>query len=256
MVAGGGSRHCFLKAHLRVQGESLRWTGPLGSDREGFPPSRKPLAMPLKAAIVPVTPFQQNCTLLWDETSKAGAVVDPGGDLDRIQAAIQQGALKVEKILLTHGHLDHAAGAAELKEKLGGVPIEGPHIADKFLLDALVAQGMAMGQLGARNVTPDRWLAEGDTVSAAGTTFSVLHCPGHSPGSVVMVNSAQRFALVGDVLFRGSIGRTDFPYGDHAALIHAIKTKLLPLGDDFVFICGHGPISTIGDERRSNPFLA
>ena len=212
--------------------------------------------MPLKAAIVPVTPFQQNCTLLWDEDSKQGAVVDPGGDLDRIEAGIKQTGMTVKKILLTHGHIDHAAGAAELKEKLGGIPIEGPHKADKFLLDGLVAQGLAMGMVGARNVTPDRWLVEGDTVAAAGATFAVLHCPGHSPGSVVLVNAAQRFALVGDVLFRGSIGRTDFPYGDHAALIDAIKTKLLPLGDDLVFICGHGPMSSIGDERQTNPFLA
>jgi hydroxyacylglutathione hydrolase len=212
--------------------------------------------MPLKAAIVPVTPFQQNCTLLWDEDTKLGVVVDPGGDLDRIEAGIKQTGMTVEKILLTHGHVDHAAGAAELKEKLGGIPIEGPHQADKFLLDGLAAQGLGMGMLGARNVTPDRWLVEGDEVTAAGATFSVLHCPGHSPGSVVLVNAAQRFALVGDVLFRGSIGRTDFPYGDHAALIHAIKTKLLPLGDGLVFICGHGPMSTIGEERQTNPFIA
>ena len=212
--------------------------------------------MPLKAAIVPVTPFQQNCTLLWDEASKVGAVVDPGGDLHRIEAGIKKTGMTPEKILLTHGHLDHAGGAAELKERLGGIPIEGPHQADKFLLDGLEAQGMSMGMMGLRSVTPDRWLAEGDTVSVAGTTFKVLHCPGHSPGSVVLVNDAQRFALVGDVLFQGSIGRTDFPYGDHDALISAIKTKLLPLGDDLVFICGHGPMSSIGDERQTNPFLA
>lgn len=212
--------------------------------------------MPLKAAIVPVTPFQQNCTLLWDEATKVGAVVDPGGDLHRIVAGIAKTGMTPEKILLTHGHLDHAGGAAELKEKLGGIPIEGPHQADKFLLDGLAAQGMSMGVSGLRNVTPDRWLAEGDTVTAAGATFSVLHCPGHSPGSVVLVNAAQRFALVGDVLFQGSIGRTDLPYGDHAALIRAIKEKLLPLGDDLVFICGHGPMSTIGEERQSNPFIA
>ena len=163
--------------------------------------------------------------------------------------------MTVEKILLTHGHIDHAGGAAELKEKLGGIPIEGPHQADKFLLDGLAAQGARIRLPGVRNVTPDRWLAEGDTVTAAGATFAVLHCPGHSPGSVVLVNAAQRFALVGDVLFRGSIGRTDFPYGDHDALIDAIKTKLLPLGDDLVFICGHGPMSTIGEERQSNPFI-
>ena len=212
--------------------------------------------MSLKAAIVPVTPFQQNCTLLWDETSKRGVVIDPGGDLDRIQAGLSQVGLEVEKIILTHGHIDHAGGAAELKEKLGGVPIEGPHRADQFLLDGLSAQGSAYGFAETRNVTPDRWLSEGDSVSMAGLSFAVLHCPGHSPGSVVFIHAAQRLALVGDVLFRGSIGRTDFPYGDHAALIDGIKTKLLPLGDDVVFICGHGPMSTLGDERRSNPFLA
>ena len=211
--------------------------------------------MPLKAAIVPVTPFQQNCTLIWDEESKKGAVVDPGGDIDRIEAAIGKVGVTVEKILLTHGHIDHAGAAAEFKEK-HGLPIEGPHLADKFLLDGLADQGAMFGLSGARNVTPDRWLAEGDTVEVAGATFSVLHCPGHSPGSVVLFNAAQRFALVGDVLFRGSIGRTDFPYGDHDALIDAIKTKLFPLGDEVVFICGHGPMSTLGDERKTNPFVA
>lgn len=212
--------------------------------------------MPLKAAIVPITLFQQNCTLLWDEASKLGAVVDPGGDLDRIEEAIDKIGMQVEKIILTHGHIDHAGGAAELKEKLGGIPVEGPHKADKFLLDGLAAQGAGFGMTGVRAVTPDRWLAEGDTVTAAGATFAVLHCPGHSPGSVVLFHAAQRFALVGDVLFRGSVGRTDFPYGDSAALIDAIKTKLLPLGDDVAFICGHGPMSTIGDERQTNRFIA
>jgi hydroxyacylglutathione hydrolase len=212
--------------------------------------------MPLKAAIVPVTPFQQNCTLLWDEESRKGAVVDPGGDLDRIEAGIAKTGMTPEKILLTHGHIDHAGAATALKDKLNGTPIEGPHVADKFLLDGLPEQGLAFGMQGVKRVTPDRWLEEGDTVTAAGATFSILHCPGHSPGSVVLVNAAQRFALVGDVLFRGSIGRTDFPYGDHEALIRAIKTKLLPLGDEFVFICGHGPMSTIGEERQTNPFIA
>jgi len=212
--------------------------------------------MPLKAAIVPVTPFQQNCTLIWDEESKKGAVVDPGGDLHRIEAGIKKTGLMPEKILLTHGHIDHAGGAAELKRRLGGIPIEGPHRADRFLLDGLAAQGLSFGMMGVRNVAPDRWLEEGDEVEAAGARFAVLHCPGHSPGSVVLFNAAQKFALVGDVLFRGSIGRTDFPYGDHDALIGAIKTKLLPLGDDVAFICGHGPMSTLGEERRSNPFIA
>jgi hydroxyacylglutathione hydrolase len=212
--------------------------------------------MPLKAAIVPVTPFMQNCTLLWDEQSMSGAVVDPGGDVARIEAGIKKAGMSVEKILLTHGHIDHAGGALELKEKLGGIPIEGPHQADRFLLDNLEQQGAQFGIRDVRNVSPDRWLDEGDTVTVAGHTFSVLHCPGHSPGSVVLVYEPQRFILMGDVLFQGSIGRTDFPYGDHDALITAIKTKVLPLGDDYSFICGHGPMSTIGEERRSNPFIA
>jgi glyoxylase-like metal-dependent hydrolase (beta-lactamase superfamily II) len=212
--------------------------------------------MALQAGIVTVTPFQQNCTLIWDEATKRGAVVDPGGDLDRIEAAIAKTGMTVEKILLTHGHIDHAAGAAELKEKLGGIPIEGPHEADRFLLDSLVQSGLAFGMTDARNVTPDRWLAEGDTVTAAGTIFSILHCPGHSPGSVAYVSREQRFALVGDVLFRGSIGRTEgLPQASHADLIRSIREKLLPLGDDMVFICGHGPTSSIGQERTTNPFL-
>lgn len=208
----------------------------------------------LKAAIIPVTPFQQNCTLIWDEATKTAAVIDPGGDLEAIEAAVAELGLTVEKILLTHGHIDHAGGADELRRRLG-VGIEGPHEADRILLDNLASQGAAYG-IPASNVTPDRWLKEGDTASVAGHTFEVLHCPGHSPGSVVFVNKRQKFMLAGDVLFRGSIGRTDFPYGDHDALISAIKTKLFPLGDEFAFICGHGPTSTIGAERRSNPFLA
>jgi glyoxylase-like metal-dependent hydrolase (beta-lactamase superfamily II) len=182
-----------------------------------------------RAGIVPVTLFQLNCTLLWSEASKLGAVIDPGGDLETIVDAIGQTGIAVEKILLTHGHIAHAGGAAELKERLG-VPIEGPHRADLPLL-------------------------ERDEVTIGDLTFAVLHCPGHSPGSVVFVSAAERFAIVGDVLFKGSIGRTDLPGGDHAALIAAIKTKLLPLGDDVAFICGHGPPSTIGEERATNPFL-
>jgi glyoxylase-like metal-dependent hydrolase (beta-lactamase superfamily II) len=209
----------------------------------------------LKAAIVPVTPFEQNCTLIWDADTGKGAVVDPGGDVARILKAVGEVAMTPEKILVTHGHIDHAGGAAELKEKLGGIPVEGPHRADEFLLQGLARQAQGYG-FTACDLVPDRWLEEGQTVTVAGHVFELFHCPGHSPGSMVMFNRAQRFALVGDVLFRGSIGRTDFPYGDHDALIGAIKTKLLPLGDDIAFICGHGPTSTFGAERASNPFIA
>jgi hydroxyacylglutathione hydrolase len=209
---------------------------------------------PLKAAVVRVTPFEQNCTLIWDEATKVGAVVDPGGDLDRIESAIKETGISVEKILLTHGHIDHAGGAADLRDKLG-VKIEGPHRNDAVLLEALEKQGEMYGVSGVRNVTPDRWLDDGDKVTVAGHTFEIFHCPGHSPGSVVYFDRRQRFALVGDVIFRGSIGRTDLAYGDHDALISAIKTKLLPLGDDIAFICGHGPPSQFGQERLTNPFL-
>ena len=212
----------------------------------------------LRGAVIPVTPFQQNCTILWDDASMQAVVVDPGGDVERIVAAIEQAGVSVERIWLTHGHLDHAGGADELREKLNNAPIEGPDQRDEFLLQGLEAHASAYGctyGFAMRNVVPDRWLGEGDTVALGEHRFEVLHCPGHTPGHVVFVNQAARFALVGDVLFQGSIGRTDFPYGDHAALIRAITEKLLPLGDDFSFLCGHGPGSTIGAERRSNPFL-
>jgi hydroxyacylglutathione hydrolase len=214
----------------------------------------------LRGAVIPVTPFQQNCAILWDEASKRALVVDPGGDVPRILGAIDQVGVTVERILLTHGHLDHAGGAAELAAALrarpeaGAVPIEGPDRRDQFLLEGIAEQAAAYG-FQAGNVTPDRWLAEGESVVLGAHQFDVLHCPGHTPGHVVFVNHAARFAVVGDVLFQGSVGRTDFPYGDHAALIGAITDKLLPLGDDFAFLCGHGPGSTIGAERASNPFL-
>ncbi|MDX2155864.1 MAG: MBL fold metallo-hydrolase [Hyphomicrobiaceae bacterium] len=208
----------------------------------------------LRAAIVPVTPLQQNCSLVWSEATKRGAVIDPGGDAPVILEAIGQIGITVEKIVLTHGHLDHVGGAMELKEALG-VAIEGPHLEDKFLMERAEEQARSYGLSGMRNAQSDRWLSEADKLEIAGETFEIFHCPGHSPGSLVYFHRGQRFALVGDVLFQGSIGRTDFPYGDHQALITAIKTKLFPLGDDVAFICGHGPTSTIGDERRSNPFL-
>ncbi|WP_232475139.1 MBL fold metallo-hydrolase [Neoroseomonas rubea] len=208
--------------------------------------------MTIAAAIIPVTPFQQNCVLIWDDATKEGVVVDPGGDAPQIMEAIAQAGVAVKRILLTHGHLDHAGAAAELAEALG-VPVEGPHRADAFLLDGLPEQGARYG-MACRTVTPDRWLEEGESVEIAGQDFAVLHCPGHTPGHVVFVSTALEIALVGDVIFRGSVGRTDFPYGDHAALIAAIRGKLFPLGDGMRFICGHGPGSTFGAERRSNPY--
>jgi glyoxylase-like metal-dependent hydrolase (beta-lactamase superfamily II) len=210
---------------------------------------------------VPVTPFQQNCAILFDEASKKGAVVDPGGDVDRILEAVDKLGVEPETILLTHGHIDHAGGAAALREALrarpgaGEVPIVGPDERDRFLLEDLERQGRAYGIEGARNVLPDRWLREGDEVTVGGRAFSVLHCPGHTPGHVVLVNKPARFAVVGDVLFRGSVGRTDFPYGDTEALLRSIRDKLFPLGDGVAFLCGHGPGSTIGAERLGNPFV-
>lgn len=210
--------------------------------------------MALKAGIIPVTPFQQNCTLVWDDATKDATVIDPGGDVDEILAQLEKQDLKLVQILLTHGHIDHAGGADELRERTG-IAVIGPEIGDKMLLDNLEKQGRAYELRGARNLVPDRWLDEGGKVTIGGAEFDILHCPGHSPGSLVYVSTALRVAFVGDVLFQGSIGRTDFPYGDHAALIHAIKTKLFPLGDDIGFVCGHGPSSDFGTERRTNPFL-
>ena len=210
--------------------------------------------LPLRAAIVPVTPLQQNCALLWCTATNKAAVVDPGGDVPVILSAIEEQGLTVEKILLTHGHIDHAGGAAELKEALG-VDIEGPHEEDLWLMQTLAETGREYGIHDARNCTTDRWLVEGDEISVGEIRFDVLHCPGHTPGHIVFVNRTLNFGVLGDVLFRGSIGRTDFPRGDHDALIDAIKTKILPLGDNFFFICGHGPASSVGHERQNNPFL-
>ncbi len=209
----------------------------------------------LNAGIVPVTPFEQNCTILFDTDSKQGVVVDPGGDVDRILAALADNNITATAIWLTHGHIDHAGGAMDLKEALG-VDIIGPHEADKPLLDNLEDQAKRFGLTGAvRNCAPDCFLSEGEQVGFSEHVFEVLHCPGHAPGHVVYYNRAAKFAHVGDVLFRGSVGRTDLPGGDHASLIASIKEKLLPLGDDIGFICGHGPGGRLGEERLSNPFL-
>ncbi len=216
----------------------------------------------LKIGIVPVTPLQQNCTLITDADSGETAVVDPGGDVARILAALQENRLDAVAIWLTHGHLDHAGGAAELAQTLNAraghahVEIVGPDRRDDMLLRNLVRQGEMYGLSGMQDCTPDRYLSEGESVTLGAHVFDILHCPGHTPGHVVFVEKTARFAQVGDVLFRGSVGRTDFPYGDHAALISSITNKLLPLGDDLAFVCGHGPNSTIGAERAGNPFIA
>jgi glyoxylase-like metal-dependent hydrolase (beta-lactamase superfamily II) len=207
----------------------------------------------LRLAIIPVTPYQQNCSVLWCSKTRRAAVVDPGGDLPLIEQAIEAQELVVERILITHGHLDHAGGAAALAERLA-VPIEGPHVGDRFWIDMLPEQGRMMGFAG-RAFTPQRWLEDGDTVHVGEMHFEVLHCPGHTPGHVVFFQRQWRLAAVGDVLFAGSIGRTDLPGGDHQALLDAIRIKLWPLGDDVRFIPGHGPMSTLGEERQGNPFV-
>ncbi|MFT8243835.1 MBL fold metallo-hydrolase [Roseomonas sp. BN140053] len=205
----------------------------------------------LRGAILPVTPFRQNCVILWNDATKRGAVVDPG-EAAPVLAALRELGVTAEKVLLTHGHLDHASGAAEVAETLG-IPVEGPHEADRFLLDGLPEAAAPFG-FPARAVTPDRWLAEGDAVEVGGHRFAVLHCPGHTPGHVVFHNAGHKLVLVGDVLFRGSVGRTDFPYGDGPGLVRAIREKLFPLGDEVSFLCGHGPGGTLGEERQGNPY--
>ncbi len=208
----------------------------------------------LNVVIVSVTPFQQNCTIIFDIEYKAGVLVDPGGDVEIILSTLKANGTKITAIWLTHGHIDHAGGAMALKEVLD-VDIIGPHEADKPLLENLVSQGRKFGMSGVRNCTPDRYLAEGETVFFGDHVFEVLHCPGHTPGHIVYYNRDAKLAHVGDVLFRGSIGRTDLYGGDHDMLIRSIKEKLLTLGDEISFICGHGPGSRFGDERRGNPYL-
>ena len=208
---------------------------------------------PLRAAIVPVTPLQQNCTLIWCTQTMQGALVDPGGDLPKLKAAIAHHGVTIEKIVLTHGHIDHCGEAGTLAEELG-VPIEGPHEADRFWIARLDEDGRQYGIAG-RVFEPDRWLAEGDQVRVGALTFDVYHTPGHTPGHVIFHHPESKLALVGDVLFAGSIGRTDFPMSDHQALIDSVVTKLWPLGDDTAFIPGHGPMSNFAQERRHNPFV-
>ena len=209
----------------------------------------------LKAAIITVTPFQQNCSVIWKEDTKIAAVNDPGGDLETIEKFIEDQGLTLSKIFITHGHLDHAAGARELADKFN-VDIEGPQIEDEFLTSTLEMQGKSYGMENAKNFTPDRWLNEGDQIELDGEKLDVYHCPGHTPGHVIFHHKESKLAIVGDVLFQGSVGRTDLPGGSMDALIAAIREKVLPLGDDITFIPGHGPISTIGQERLTNPFVA
>jgi hydroxyacylglutathione hydrolase len=209
----------------------------------------------LQLRIVPVTPLQQNCSLIWDTATKHAAFVDPGGDVERLLGALAHFGLTLTRIWLTHGHLDHAGAAAELRERTG-VAVEGPHRDDQFWLDQIEESSRRYDLTGGRNVTPDRYLEDGDVLEFEGVKFSVAHTPGHTPGHVVIYNRAAKIAFVGDVLFAGSIGRTDFPRGDHAQLIASITGKLWPLGDDVTFVPGHGPTSTFGAERRTNPFVA
>ncbi|MGE0385074.1 MAG: MBL fold metallo-hydrolase [Gammaproteobacteria bacterium] len=209
----------------------------------------------MKVLVVPVTPFVQNCSIIICEQTNRAAIVDPGGDIERIDAAVRKEGVEVEKILLTHGHLDHASAAGSLAKRYG-VPVEGPHREDLFLIEQLPGQAAMYGFGEVDAFVPDRWLENGDTVSVGQLEIEVYHCPGHTPGHVVLFHRPSRFAVVGDVLFQGSIGRTDFPRGDHEALIASIRGRLWPLGNDVQFLPGHGPTSTFGEERRSNPFVA
>lgn len=209
----------------------------------------------MKLQIIPVTPFQQNCSVLVCEQTNMAAIVDPGGDLDRILGFIDQQRVEPEKILVTHAHIDHAGGVAELAKRLA-IPVEGPHVDDQFWIDLLPEQGREFGFPGAEVFEPDRWLQQGDTVQFGNIGMAVHHCPGHTPGHVIFYQPDYQLALVGDVLFRGSIGRTDFPRGDYNTLISSIRERLWPLGNDVQFVPGHGPVSTFGHERKTNPFVA
>jgi glyoxylase-like metal-dependent hydrolase (beta-lactamase superfamily II) len=213
------------------------------------------MSAPIDIRIVPVTPFAQNCSLIWDKVSKRAVLVDPGGEADKLLGAIEELGLELAEIWLTHGHLDHAGAADEIRERTG-VPVIGPHKDDQFWMDEIGAHWARYGHPGmGRDVVPDRYLEDGDQLSLGELNFDVVHTPGHTPGHVVIVRKDLRLAFVGDVIFQNSIGRTDFPKGDHATLIRSIKEKLLPLGDDIQFVPGHGPASTFGRERMHNPFL-
>jgi len=209
---------------------------------------------PLKAAIVPVTPLQQNCTLFWCTETNKGALVDPGGDLPKLKDAVRQTGVDLEKILITHGHIDHCGEAGKLAKELG-LPIEGPHEEDRFWISRLGDDGRDYGIAG-EVFEPDRWLKDGDKVIVGNLTLDVIHCPGHTPGHVVFHHAPSKLAIVGDVLFQGSIGRTDFPRGNHQDLLDSITKKLWPLGNDTVFVPGHGPTSNFGVERQRNQFVA
>jgi hydroxyacylglutathione hydrolase len=214
----------------------------------------RPGAASMKVTLIQVTPFQQNCSVIVCEETQRAAILDPGGDVDRIFSAVQQLGVTVEKVLLTHGHLDHCGGAKSIADHYG-VKIEGPHAADAFWIDQLPEQSKRFGFGEAEAFTPDRWLQDGDSVQFGDETMDVYHCPGHTPGHVIFFSRANRLALVGDVLFAGSIGRTDFPRGNHADLIRSVKEKLWPIGDDVTFVPGHGPTSTFGHERGTNPHV-
>ncbi|QNN65080.1 MBL fold metallo-hydrolase [Sphingomonas rhizophila] len=209
---------------------------------------------PMRAAIIPVTPLQQNCTLLWCTNTMRGAFVDPGGDLDRLKAAVAQHGVTIEKIIVTHGHIDHCGSAGILAEELG-VPIEGPHEEDRFWIARLEDDGKNYGVPG-KPFEPDRWLVDQDKVTVGDLTFDIRHCPGHTPGHIVLHHPESKLAIVGDVLFQGSIGRSDFPRGNHQDLINSITQRLWPMGGDTAFICGHGPMSTFAHERATNPFVS
>jgi len=213
------------------------------------------LPSPVGVFVTPVTPLQQNCTTVWCTATMKAAVIDPGGSVDIVMGELARRGLTLEQIWITHGHLDHAGGAAEMAEK-SGAPIVGPHPADQFWIDGIPGQGQMYGLPEARRFVPTRWLDDGDVVTLGETTWDVRHCPGHTPGHVIFFNAAARFAQVGDVLFKGSVGRTDFPQSDPDALVRSVVEKLWPLGDDVTFVPGHGPISTLGEERRTNPFVS